>query len=171
MKILMCCATAVFTAFVPIALAAEQSGLAVDKDDITIRGCVTRSERYTPVGRMPLVWSRNDILIAMADDRRPMQDGAGRLIYWLDDEDLRERVGQEVEIEGDLKDIKKGEMEVEQHDDYTTIQLKFSGKEERIRVPTPWLSSIGRDDDKREYQVVVQRVDVDDVRVLGPCGR
>ena len=70
-----------------------------------------------------------------------------------------------------LKDIKKGEMEVEQHDDYTTIQLKFSGKEERIRVPTPWLSSIGRDDDKREYQVVVQRVDVDDVRVLGPCGR
>jgi hypothetical protein len=100
-----------------------------------------------------------------------MQDGAGRLIYWLDDEDLRERVGQEVEIEGDLKDIKKGEMEVEQHDDYTTIQLKFSGKEERIRVPTPWLSSIGRDDDKREYQVVVQRVDVDDVRVLGPCGR
>jgi hypothetical protein len=156
-----------------VALGAQQPGVHVDKDDITIRGCVTRAERYAPVDRMPLVWSRNDILVSIADSSGTPRDSgspAGRLFYYLDDEDLTDHVGQMVEIEGDLEDVKKGEVEIERKDDFTTIELKFSGHEEKARIPTPWFAA-ARDDDERDYQVVVQRVDVDEVKVLGACGR
>jgi hypothetical protein len=156
-----------------VSLSAQQPGLDVDGDEVTIRGCVTRAEGYAPVNRMPLVWSRDDILVSIADssgNRRDSGSPAGRLFYYLEDEDLTEHVGQQVEIKGDLEDVKKGEVEIERKDDFTTIELKFSGREEKARIPTPWFAA-GRDDDERDYQVVVQRVDVDDVKVLGACRR
>jgi len=156
-----------------VSLTAQQPGLSVDKDDIIIRGCVTRAERHqTPVERVPLVWSRNDILVTLEAGPAGSGEGspAGRLLYWLDDEDLSEHVGQRVEIKGDLKDVEKGQIEIDRDDDFTTITLEFDGREEKARVPTPWLHAWGSDD-KREFQVVVQKVDVDDVRVLGACSR
>ena len=134
-----------------VSLGAQQPGLRIDEDDISIRGCVTRAERYAPVERMPLVWSRHDILVSIVDgrsDRPGSERPAGRLFYYLDDEDLTEHIGRIV----------------------TTIELEFSGHREKARIPTPWFST-ARSGDERDYQVVVQRVDVDDVRVLGTCER
>ena len=156
-----------------VSLGAQQPGLRIDEDDITIRGCVTRAERYAPVDRMPLVWSRHDILVSIVDgrsDRPGSERPAGRLFYYLDDEDLTEHIGRIVEIKGDLKDVEKGEVEIERKDDFTTIELEFPGHKEKARIPTPWFST-ARSGDERDYQVVVQRVDVDDVRVLGTCER
>ena len=116
---------------------------------------------------MPLVWSRNDILVSIVDgrtDRPAPEHRTERLFYYLDDEDLTDHIGRIVEIKGDLKDVEKGEMEIERKDDFTTIELEFAGHEEKARIPTPWFST-ARSGDERDYQVVVQRVDVDDVRV------
>lgn len=173
MNLRTCGVTAVVAASSLVALAASQPGVSIDKDDITIHGCVVRAERYAPVDRMPLVWSRNDILVALTDGGGPGRgsgDPGGRLFYWLDDEDLSEHVGRRVEITGDLDDVEKGEIEITREDDFTTIELEFEGRQEKARVPTPWFA-IGRSGDEREYQVVVQRVDVDDVRPLGICDR
>ena len=115
---------------------------------------------------MPLVWSRNDILVSIVDGRtdRPTQGTPdGRLFYYLDDEDLTDHIGRIVEIKGELKDVKKGEIEIEREDNFTSIELKFAGRTEKARIPTPWFSTV-RSGDERDYQVVVQRVDVDDVR-------
>lgn len=152
---------------------AQQPGLHIDEDDITIRGCVIRAAQYAPVDRMPIVWSHDDILVSIADSggsRRDSGGPAGRLFYYLDDKDLTDHVGQMVLIKGDLEDVKKGEVEIERKGDFTEIKLKVSGHEEKARIPTPWFAA-GRPGDERDYQVVVQRVDVDDVAVLGPCGR
>jgi hypothetical protein len=171
MKFLMCGAIAACAAASMVPLGAQQSGISVDKDDVVIRGCVTRAERFTPVERMPLVWSKNDILVAVQDSgRRSSENPAGRLLYWLDDKDLTDNVGKMVEIKGELEDVKKGEVEVDRHDDYTTVELKFAGKTEKARIPTPWFSA-ARDEKDKEYQVAVQRVDVEDVRVIGSCDR
>jgi len=166
-------ATAAVVAVSLVPIAAQQPGVSVDDDDVTIRGCVVRAERYTPAEKVPLVWGRNEMLVSMSDPmglRGRTDNNAGRLFYWLDDEDLTKHVGKMVEIKGDLKDVEKGEVEVDRKDDYTTIELKFDGKTEKARIPTPWFRSGGPSNDK-DYQVVVQRIDVDGVREMGACDR
>jgi hypothetical protein len=156
-----------------VGLGAQQPGVRIHEDDITIRGCVMRAERYAPADRMPIVWSRNDILVSLVggeDDRPGAGTPAGHVFYYLDDENLTDRVGRIVEIKGNLEDVRKGEIEVDRDDDFTTLELEFAGKKEKVRIPTPWFSA-ARSGDERDYQVIVQRVDVDDVRVVGNCDR
>lgn len=174
MKLLTYCATAVVALTSAASLAAQRPGLDLDKDEITIRGCVTRAEQYKPIDKMPLVWSGDDVLVALSDGmdgQRFVKDNAvGRLFYWLEDRDLSDHVGQIVEIKGDLEDVEEGELEIQRKDDYTTLELKFDGKTEKARLPTPWFAA-PRSTDEREFDVVVQKVDVDDVKVMGACGR
>ena len=103
-------------------------------------------------------------------DASPGEEVAQGTAVATPEEEVGKKLRQQVEIKGDLEDVKKGEVEIERKDDFTTIELKFSGREEKARIPTPWFAA-GRDDDERDYQVVVQRVDVDDVKVLGACRR
>jgi len=155
-----------------VGLGAQQPGVRIDEDNVTIRGCVMRAERYAPADRMPIVWSRDDILVSLvggAYDNPGATSPAGHVFYYLDDEGLRDRVGRLVEIKGDLEDVKKGEVEIERKDDYTEIELKFAGRTERARIPTPWFAA--RKGDERDYKVIVQRVDVEDVREIGACDR
>jgi hypothetical protein len=155
-----------------VGLEAQQPGVRIDEDHVTIRGCVMRAEGYAPADRMPIVWSRNDILVSLVGgvyDNPAASNPAGHVFYYLEDEDFTDRVGRLVEIRGDLEDVKKGEVEIERKDDFTEIELKFSGRTERARIPTPWFAT--RKGDEREYQVIVQRVDVEDVRELGACNR
>jgi hypothetical protein len=166
--------TAVVAMTSVVSLAAQRPGVDLDKDDITIRGCVTRAEQYRPIEKMPIIWSHDDVLLALPDGmdgQRFIADNAvGRLFYWLEDSDLSDHIGQMVEVKGDLEDVEKGEFEIERKDDFTTLQLKFDGKTEKARLPTPWFASTGGKDE-REFDVVVQKVDVDDVKVLGACNR
>ena len=119
---------------------------------------------------MPLVWSHNDVLIALSegwDRRREETDNvAGRLFYWLEDKDLSDHVGQMVEIKGDLEGLKRGQFEIERKKDYTTLELKFDGKKETASSHAV-VCGAAHSSDEREYHVVVQRVDVDDVKVIG----
>lgn len=169
--------SALLVATVAVAsLAAQQAVVAIDDDDITIRGCVRRVELLAPAAAGILVWSRSDIMLAgvtATSVGAPSPIGtsgiAGRVFYWLeDDEDLSRHVGQLVEIEGDLEDFEIGEVEIEREGDFTEIELDLEGKKEKARVPTSWLRGIGSGRDQ-EFEIAARRIDVDEVRVLSAC--
>ena len=120
-----------------------------------------------------LVWSQSDIMMAGAatvGNPAGVPIGttgvSGRVFFWVD-EDLSKHVGQRVEVKGDLEDIEQGKIEIETKGEFTEIELELDGREEQMRVPTAWLSpGTPRD---TEIEIAARKVDVDDVRVLGPC--
>jgi hypothetical protein len=77
-------------------------------------------------------------------------------------------------VRGKLEGLEKGELEIERDGAFTEIRLELDGDEETIRVPTAWLdgSSVARasrDDADIDIEIATRKVDVDDVKVLGPC--
>jgi hypothetical protein len=148
---------------------AQRSATTIDGDDITIRGCVTRAGVLAVGGDgSPLLWSRGDIMLSAATGIDPRSPGANsRFFYWVD-EDLGTHLGEYVEIKGELEEVKRGEIEIDRDDDVTTIELNLGGKKEKARVPTSWLGQ-ATDDDDREYDIAVQRIDVKDVKTLRGC--
>jgi hypothetical protein len=156
-------------------LGAQQPAVTVDDDNITIRGCVREVDLQTATPSL-LVWSRSDLMLvgaeaASSDAPNPIGTAgfAGRVFYWLDDdEDLAKHVGQRIEIKGDLKEIKKGEIEIERDGAFTKIEMKLDGEKETARVPTSWLG-VPVGNKEQEFEIVGRRVDVDDVEVLGAC--
>ena len=156
-------------------LGAQQPVVTVDDDDITIRGCVREVDLQRTAPSL-LVWSRSDLMLvgaeaASSDAPNPIGTAgfAGRVFYWLEvDEDLAKHVGQQIEVKGDLDDIEKGEIEIEQDGAFTKIELKLDGEKETARVPTSWLGAPAADKEQR-FEIVARRVDVDDVKVLGAC--
>lgn len=144
----------------------------INGDDITITGCIARSAGIASAAAPDLlVWSRGNIMmtgVAAGASRGPAADG--RIFYWLDDEDdLARYVGQQVEVEGELDDFQKGEIEVDRDGDFTEIELKLGGKEEKIRVPTSWLAGTGVPQRDTELKIVSRKIDVENVRVIGAC--
>jgi hypothetical protein len=143
-------------------------------DTVTIRGCVRRSDLSVPLAPSMLAWGRNDIMItgaAAMDSPRSVTIGGAVMpsFYWLDDdEDLAEHVGLDVEISGDLGDFARGEIEIEQDDGITKIEMNLRGTKETARIPTRWLHGTGLDIE-REFEIVGRRLDVDDIRVIGVC--
>ena len=149
-------------------LGAQQPSIAVHDDDITIRGCVTRSTPGVATSSSILAWTRSDIMLNNALAIGGVSRGvADRVFYWLEeDEDLSKHVGQMVEVKGDLGDFKKGEVEIDRHKDFTDVTLKLGGKTEKARVPTAWLGAGVKDGD---VDIVSRKIDVDSVKVLGAC--
>jgi hypothetical protein len=145
-----------------------------DDDTITIRGCVRRSDLSIPIAPSMLAWGRNDIMItgaAAMDSPRSVTLGGAVVpsFYWLDDDDdLAEYVGLDVAISGDLGDFARGEIEIDQDNGITKIEMNLHGKKETARIPTRWLYGTGLDIE-REFEIVGRRVDVDDIRVIGVC--
>jgi hypothetical protein len=149
-----------------LAGAGQQPTVVVQDDDITIRGCVGRVQPGSVSTTQMLVWTRGDIMLSNASAIRSGQL-AERVFYWLDDdEDLSKHVGQMIEVEGDLGDFEKGEVDIEKDGDFTEIELKLAGETEKARVPTKWLSEPRGEG---EFDIVARKIDVDDVRVLGAC--
>jgi hypothetical protein len=168
------CSALMATAFAA-AVGAQQPAVTVNDDDITIRGCVREVDLQTGTPSL-LVWSRSDLMLvgaeaASSDAPNPIGTAgfAGRVFYWLDDdEDLAKHVGQRIEVKGDLEDIEKGEIEIEQDGAFTKIEMKLDGEEETARVPTSWLG-VPVGDKEQRFEIVARRVDVDNVKVLGAC--
>lgn len=156
-------------------LAAQQPTVTIDGDDITLRGCIRQVDISAGAAPSTLIWSRSDIMLAGvtaldedADDPVGTSGIAGRVFYWLDDDDLSKHVGQQVEITGELGDFEKGEIEIKRDGKFTEIELELDGEEEQARVPTAWLAGTNADKDQ-EFDIVARRIDVQDVRVLGAC--
>jgi hypothetical protein len=169
----LACSAAAAVAIVA-SVGAQQPTVAVDDDDITIRGCIRKVDVRTSTPLM-LVWGRGDLMMvgAISEFNAPNPVATtglvGRVLYWLDDdEDLARYVGQQIELKGELEDIEKGKIEIEQDGAFTEIELELDGKEEKARVPTSWLGVPSGDRD-REFEIVARHVDVENVRVLGAC--
>ena len=155
---------------------AQQPAVTIDDDDITIRGCIRRASTQPDAAPPMLVWSRSDIMLAAASaigaPRAVGTSGvAGRVFYWLDDdEDFSKHVGQLVEVRGELEDFEKGEIEITRDGAFTEIELDLDGKEEKARVPSAWLGSGGANQDYDvKLDIVARKIDVENVRVIGPC--
>jgi hypothetical protein len=123
-----------------------------------------------------LIWTRGEIILAGVDaatgaPTNPIGTSgvSGRVFYWLDnDEDLRKHIGQRVEITGEFEDFEEGEIHVEGDGAFTDVELDIDGHNEKARVPTAWLGAAPED---AEFKIVAREVNVDDIRVLGSCGR
>ena len=153
--------------------AAQQPIVSVDGDDVTITGCLARASAglssYAPT---VLVWTRGDIMLAAPASGIPPAVGttgaAQRMFYWIDqDDDLIGHLGQRVEIKGEFEDFEQGQLEVNRDDDYVEMELDLGGREERVRIPASWFGAPAPDD--LEIHFIARKVDVETVRVLGPC--
>jgi hypothetical protein len=145
--------------------AAQQPAVAINDDEITLRGCVGRVQAGSVTAPPMMVWTRGDLMLS-----NPSLLGGlspDRVFYWLDDDDdLSEHIGQLIEVRGDLGDFEKGEVEFDKDGDFTEIELKLDGRTEKARVPTTWLGAPRGD---AEFDIVTRKIDVDDVKVLGAC--
>ena len=154
----------------------QQSTLTIDDHDITFTGCIHKVDLQAAAPASILVWSRSDIMLAAVTALGagvPSSIGtatmAGRVFYWLDDDDdLSNHVGQWVEVEGHLKDFETGEVEIDRDGDITEIKVEVGGRKQKARIPTAWLRGTGTDRDQ-EFDIATRRVKVDEVRVLGAC--
>jgi hypothetical protein len=162
--------------------ATAQHAVHIEGDTITMRGCVTAATADLQMPFETLMWSRGGILTAgaMTADmpaRASAEELASRVLYWIDDDALKDHVGRMVEVKGDLEDVESGELEIERDGDFTEIRLELDGREDTIRVPTSWLEprSVTRasrtddPDDDIDIDIATRKVDVNDVKVLGPC--
>jgi len=154
---------------------AQQPTVEIDDNEITINGCVTPLK--APVTARPdlLIWSRSDIMLAGAAALNAREPGASdlaqRVFYWLDDDDdLTRHAGQRVEVRGELEDFDEGEIEIERDGDFASITLDLDGETQEARVPIAWLGP-GVADHDMEIDFMARKIDVEDVEVLGPCGR
>lgn len=165
-------------------VATAQQAVEIDGDNIRITGCVAPTTAQLQMPFETLLWSRTGILTAGTDAAQAVvhadaQELGNRIVYWLDEDDLARYAGQLVELRGELEEIEQGELEIERDGDFTEIRLELGGEEQEIRVPTAWLARVDasgvsraadRDDDV-EIKIATRKVDVDDVKVLGPCPR
>jgi len=88
------------------------------------------------------------------------------IFYWLaDNHNLRKHVGHLVEIEGSVKgDVKDGEMKITRKADWTELKVESDGRTINARVPHS--SIVEGTDSRRKVDVLVRKIDVDDVRML-----
>jgi hypothetical protein len=152
--------------------AAQQGAIRVDGDDVTITGCVSRTDAANFDSGSILAWTKNDLLLSRAvvgggPTGTAGSAGAAGLLYYLDKNDsLEDHIGEYVEVKGDVGDIEKGRVKVDHDGDYTEVTLRLDGDEEKVRVPSSWFGPDVRD---RKYDVIARKIEVDDVRVLGAC--
>ena len=154
----------------------QQPTVTVNGDDITLTGCVVPAAQAA-ASPETLIWTRGQMMLAgagVAAGRQPDALGgrgiSGRVFYWLNDEDgLSKHVGQRVEVKGELEDFEEGELEVKRDGEFTEIELDIDGRKEEARVPTSWLGAVAPGE--ATFKIVAREVDVEEIKVLGACGR
>lgn len=167
------------------ASAQQARGAGNSDDQFVITGCVMRSADVRTAGPQSMfVWSHGDVYLASPSIRiKPSETAkaattrpigtvsrAGRVFYWLDDEDdFAKYAGQRVEIVGELSDeLDDAEVTFEQEGDFTEIEFDAGRREASARFPTSWLGPSTRGKDI-EVDVAVRTVDVEKVTVMGSC--
>jgi hypothetical protein len=168
---------AFLTVFTLVGSAYQQRPAGDHDDQAVITGCVMPSGHKDTTGpRSLIVWSKGDVYLETAivqtkpSERSVGTSGAREMVfYWIDDEnDFSKHAGHQVEIVGEISDVKSGEFEVNHEGAFTELEFEVGGRETSARVPSAWLASQtpGKDAD---FHIVVRTVDVEKVTVLGDC--
>jgi hypothetical protein len=141
-------------------------GNAADDKDIKLSGCLVRGENG---GGYLLTNAPGESVWERARDV-PVEPGPagttgtmGSIFYWLDDNgDLKDHVGHQVEIDGELKgDLNDGQIKFDRKTKWTEIEVKSDGKTLKARVPASlFVYPAGRSDGDPKAGVLVRKVDV-----------
>jgi hypothetical protein len=165
-------AMAAFASAIGVSTAAQQPTAIVKGDEIRMSGCVTRTDPAAMTSGSVLAWTRGDLLLSRAViEGYPVGTsgvaGPGGVVYYLDNgADLARHIGRFVEVKGDLEDIETGRVKIDHEGDFTEVEIELDGDEDKVRVPTAWFGTNVHD---KEYNIIARKIDVDDVRVIGPC--
>lgn len=185
MRLLKLAAAAMVAIGITTSTAVAQHAVHISGNNITMTGCVAAPTAQLQMPFETLLWSRTGILTAGTGAAEAVvhadaQDLANRVVYWIDDDDdFTKHTGQMVEVRGKLKELEDGELEIDRDGDFTEIRLELGGENQKIRVPTAWLertqagrpARAGNRVEDMELKIATREVDVDDVKVLGPCPR
>ena len=151
-----------------LGMASAQSASA--DDDVTLSGCLVRSSDDSGylIANAPA-----EVVRSSQGDNKVSPDafgGAGgfaSVFYWLESSDsLKPHVGHFVEVQGDLKDPKDGELKVERKDKWTEVELKSDGRTLQANVPNTSVVP-GPSTKDTKANVIVRRVSVEKVKMLG----
>lgn len=144
-------------------------------DNVSLSGCLVKA---TDNAGYLVTNAPADAAAARASDTRVSTNSFGAtgdfttVVYWIENaNELEPHVGHMVEVSGDLKESKDGEMKIERRDRWSEIELKADGRTLHANVPNPSVlpDPAARKDTKRE--VIVRRVAVEKVKMLGAsCG-
>jgi len=139
-------------------------------NEVTLSGCLVRSsddDGYL-IANAPTETARSQGDVKVSPDAFGGAGGFSSVFYWLENRDsLKPHVGHFVEIEGDLKDPKDGELKVERKDKWTEVELKSDGRTLHANVPNTSVMP-GPDAAKEtKTKVIVRRVSVEKVKMLG----
>lgn len=162
--------------------------VALDDDDIIVTGCIVRGDDDEGLLLAHALPVASGTTTGAAVGTTGTVRESGQTLYWLedldDDDELLNYIGRRVEIRGELEgDVEKGEMEIERDGDWVNVEIKSDGKKVKSRLPLvaliPANSATGAagttgatlaDDDEIELNVLVRKIDVDEVRVVsGSC--
>jgi hypothetical protein len=170
------------------AAAAQQGNVTKKGEDekVTLTGCVVKGE-----GGFVLMHDENAPAttataapgtvgtagVPNAASAAAATSAAGRVFYWLDDQDdLEDHAGQRVEVVGELEgDIEKGDMAIERENGMVELEFKVDG-ERRVTIKVPEIpAAVGTagavTDKEQEFNFRVRRVDVDSIKTLSSTCR
>jgi hypothetical protein len=148
------------------------AALGAAEDEVTLQGCLVKGDGdgagylLTNTPAEP-DWQRSDAA-KIAPGTVGTAGGFESIFYWLDgDNDLKDHIGHQVEITGELKDeLKDGEIKLDRKDRWTELTVKSDGRTMKANVPNASVFGAPGDDKDRKARVLVRRVDVEKVKML-----
>lgn len=127
---------------------------------ITLQGCVA-------TGEVKDTW----LVERLREWPKPASDVGkyGKLYFWLDKigKDIKDYVGQTVQITGEITEIRKGEMEIEPRTDGPGIMVEIEILDAKIRTTPERAGIVGAVLDK-DIPITVVRVKVGELKSVSP---
>ena len=136
----------------------------IDDKEVTVTGCVLKGDD----GGFLLA----DLMMAGAPSSVPQP----RVLYLLkDDDDLEGHTGRRVEITGELEgELEKGKIEVERDGNVVKLEIKTDDRDLKVslpEVPAAVGTAGDKNDDDKEIEYVVRKLDVESVKIVSSTCR
>ena len=144
---------------------------AQDVKDITLRGCVVRGVEKDTFAMTNVTEVTKSGLSTI-----PSASQGQRVILWFNDQDeFKEHVGEMIEVKGEMGEIKETEIELKPGSQKDGgLVAEFDGPGGDVKVSNDVIGSAigtaGRNsDDKKEIKAFLVKVDVKDVKRIENC--
>ena len=159
------------------AVAASQTATALarpseHKKDVTITGCVVKGDGGYVLTNVAEATTEAALAGGLPDTPQPPGTVMpGRVLYWVDNDDLEKHAGQKVEVRGELeREITTGKVSAEREGGLVELEFKVDGeKKVTVRVPNV-PAAVGTSgavgDKERDFPYIVRKIDVDKVKMI-----
>ena len=172
-------ALVVAAALVAGATSRPVTAASADDNKVTITGCAVRGDGdgdgfllANTVERTTRTTTTSGPSGTTVDSTTATAMKPSRVIYWLDDDDdvVEPHLGKQVEIVGEVEgDVDAGEIDIEREDGQVELEIDADGRKATVKLPeVP--SAVGTagsvDDDEKELNYLVRKLDVKSARVV-----